>query len=247
MKDEATKQQLYNRLGSDYFWFAGHYALAGMLFERFRPKEGGYLLNIGCGPNEFSPVTETMRYLGADFSWEACRLARSHAPDALIVCCDAHHLPFKNCSIGAVIALELLEHLENDHRAGREFGRVLHPGGKLFVSVPAYAFLWGSHDEWNRHFRRYNDKTLQALAKTARLRIDYRTYYKLAFVVPLWCMRSLKKLTGATASSHDFVTLPRFLNTLLRWCLLIEARIASSVALLAGVSIFSVMTPSEDA
>ena len=243
MKNEATKQRLYDNLGSDYFWFSGHYALAGMLFERFRPEGGTFLLNIGCGPNEFTPASETMRYIGADFSFEACRLAKTHSPHESIVCCDAQALPFKNGSIDAVIALELLEHLEDDRCAAREFRRILDRRGIALVSVPAYMFLWGSHDVWNRHFRRYRAKTVRELADGTGLRIVYQTFYKIPFVIPLFLFRRLKQLFGASESSHDFVPVPQLVNTLLRRYLLCEANIARILPLPAGVSLFTILTP----
>jgi len=45
-------------------------------------------------------------------------------------------LPFAEQSFDYLTCLEGLEHIENPQQAIREFGRVLRPGGQLFVSVP---------------------------------------------------------------------------------------------------------------
>ncbi|MBN1758313.1 MAG: class I SAM-dependent methyltransferase [Chitinispirillaceae bacterium] len=245
MKNEATKQQFYHQLGSDYYWFAGHYALADMLLARFRRKHAANLLNIGCGPNEFSPASSGTWLISADYSFEACRLAKQRQPLAAVVCCDAQQLPFRNGSIGTVIALELLEHLEQDQLAGREFGRVLERDGIVLVSVPAYRFLWGSHDVWNRHVRRYSTGSFRQLVDGTELRISYLTYYKFLFVIPLFLFRNIKKLLGGAEASHDFLPVPRPLNALLRGYLLFEAVIARRVPLPAGVSLFSVLSRSD--
>jgi len=45
-------------------------------------------------------------------------------------------LPFEDAAFDWVIALEVIEHLENRHHALREMRRVLKPGGKLILSTP---------------------------------------------------------------------------------------------------------------
>jgi SAM-dependent methyltransferase len=45
-------------------------------------------------------------------------------------------LPFEARSFDAVVATEVLEHLENPHHLAREFARVLKPHGMLVVTTP---------------------------------------------------------------------------------------------------------------
>ena len=242
MKNEDAKQHHYGELGSDYFWFSGHFALARMLLGRFSGRSAKCLLNIGCGPNEFSPPDSYATVIGADFSFEACRIARSGNPQTFYVCCDAQHLPFREECAAAVVALEILEHCEDDARAVEEFRRVVDKEGIVLVSVPAYRLLWGSHDVWNRHFRRYRAGAVRALAVANRLSVRYLTYYKTAFVLPLFIVRKIKTVISPGGSSHDFFPVPLFVNRLLGKYLYCEAMAARIIPLPAGVSLFAVMT-----
>ena len=49
---------------------------------------------------------------------------------------DAANLPFANSSFAAIIANHSLEHFDQLDRCLQEIGRVIEPGGALFVSVP---------------------------------------------------------------------------------------------------------------
>ena len=54
------------------------------------------------------------------------------------------------------LALDVLEHVADDVDALRELARVVAPGGRVLVTVPQYAWLWGEHDVLAHHHRRYN-------------------------------------------------------------------------------------------
>ncbi len=49
---------------------------------------------------------------------------------------DAHYLPFREASLGAVIAIDVLHHLQNPVVFLKEARRVLEPGGRLILLEP---------------------------------------------------------------------------------------------------------------
>ena len=76
-------------------------------------------------------------------------------------------LPFADDAFDLVTTLDVIEHIDDDVAALRELRRVLRPGGRLLVAVPAFMFLWGKQDEVSHHRRRY---TAASLARRARRR-----------------------------------------------------------------------------
>lgn len=54
-----------------------------------------------------------------------------------------------------VIAMEVLEHIEDDRSALTQWSTWLKPGGLLLLSVPAHMRRWNAADEWAGHVRRY--------------------------------------------------------------------------------------------
>lgn len=69
-------------------------------------------------------------------------------------------LPFRARSFDAVLAFEVLEHVEDDQRVLGEIARVLRPGGIVAISVPLHAALWSELDEACAHVRRYEPADL---------------------------------------------------------------------------------------
>ena len=50
---------------------------------------------------------------------------------------------------------EVIEHVERDLDFLNHYLQWLKPGGLIFITVPAFMFLWSEHDEINQHERRY--------------------------------------------------------------------------------------------
>ena len=59
-----------------------------------------------------------------------------------LVCGDGTSPPFQHKSSDAIMALDLLGHLDDDLQAVRQFVRLLRPEGSLVIFGPAFEFLW---------------------------------------------------------------------------------------------------------
>ena len=75
----------------------------------------------------------------------------------------------------AIVALDVMEHFEDDAAFVRKIADHLRPGGKAVLKVPAQSRLYGEIDRFSGHYRRYDAAGLRALMegqgfRTARLR-----------------------------------------------------------------------------
>ena len=61
---------------------------------------------------------------------------------------------------------------------------MLLPGGVLIVTVPAFQFLWGYHDELHHHRRRYRRGELVQRLKAAGLTVAYAGYFNSILFLP---------------------------------------------------------------
>jgi SAM-dependent methyltransferase len=80
--------------------------------------------------------------------------------------------PFSAHSFDAVVAGEVIEHIEDDRGALEEAARVLRPGGILVISVPAHPGWFGASDTWAGHVRRYTRDDLACVLEDAGLTLE---------------------------------------------------------------------------
>lgn len=138
----------------------------------------------------------------------------------------------------AVLMIDVLEHVENDSQLFREAVARLRPGGTFVVTVPAFASLWSSHDEYLLHFRRYRRSDLQKVVSHATVRVhDVRYLFGALFPVA-FVLRRLRR-RGAKEGS-DLQEVPGWLNVLLLWWFTFEHRALPQR--LFGLSAFAVGT-----
>jgi SAM-dependent methyltransferase len=119
-------------------------------------------------------------------------------PDGLVpgegVCGTVTALPFADASFDVVSAFDVVEHCADDGAALAELARVLVPGGRLLLSVPAYAWAWSDHDVRAGHHRRYDRDRLSRVVEAAGLVVVRRTH-AFAAVFPLFAAeRVLRRL-----------------------------------------------------
>ena len=70
------------------------------------------------------------------------------------------------------IALDVIEHIDDDRAALASIAARLKPGGKLLMTVPAHQWMWSAHDVANHHQRRYSKRGLRQLIEQSPLRLD---------------------------------------------------------------------------
>lgn len=71
--------------------------------------------------------------------------------------------------VASVVAINVLEHIEDDAAALASLARLVQPGGTVVLWVPGYMQLYGDFDRRVGHVRRYTPATLQAAIVAAGL------------------------------------------------------------------------------
>ena len=103
-------------------------------------------------------------------------------------------------SVPSAGAFDVVEHV-NDHD---DFTSGVHqiprPGGRFYVTVPAYRFLWSVEDVEAGHYRRYTKQSLSELLSRNDFEVEYIGYLFSFLVLPIFLLRSLPSRLGLRRS-----------------------------------------------
>jgi SAM-dependent methyltransferase len=199
------------------------------------------VLEVGCGAGGFLSQLEAM-FPGA----RVHGVEPSEPQRAEVLACGGTvldgvfaALPAADASQDLLLALDVLEHCEDDRAALMEAWRVLRPDGLLVLTVPALPGMYSEHDRLNGHFRRYRRRQLMRLVEEAGFRVRRITYLNM-FLLPLgWSARRGRELLGLPAELG--LEVPRApVNALLRWVFSIERPWLRHAVLPIGMSLMLV-------
>ena len=82
-----------------------------------------------------------------------------------------------------LFALNVVEHIKDDTLAIANCKKLLRPGGRMLILVPAYQTLYNTFDEALEHYRRYNKKSLKKLFSDNQLQITHSQYFNFAGIL----------------------------------------------------------------
>ena len=174
----------------DHFWFDGRQRLLLDLVYRGAPPRRA--IDLGCGNGRFlaALAERGAAATGVDAYADSLARARAKAPGATLIAAELGDLPLPSASFDLVAALDVLEHLE-PARLLAEARRLLAPGGRLLLSVPAFACLWSRRDERAGHRLRYRRALLESELAAHGFAPEFFTHYQFLLFPLVWLSRRL--------------------------------------------------------
>lgn len=190
-----------------HWWFVGKRRIIASFVEQAiasrLANSRARLLDVGCGTGaNLLMLNQFGNAEGMDVSEDALAFCRARGLKN-VKRGAAEKLPYDDCSFDVVTALDVLEHLDDDVGCLREMRRVLKPGGRAIIFVPAFMFLWSAKDEVVHHRRRYRLSQLQQAVCAAGFEIERATYANLIFFAPILLSRALLRAVGARIASEE--------------------------------------------
>ncbi|MDP8931473.1 MAG: class I SAM-dependent methyltransferase [Actinomycetota bacterium] len=183
-----------------YWWYQARSRLLRVALGPFVPR-GATLLDVGSAD-------------GPSVAWldgSARRIPLDIDPTGLRaggLCASALALPLREASLDVVSAFDVVEHFPDDVALLTELHRVLRPGGRLLVSVPAYQWAWSSFDRAAGHYRRYTRRSLLRLLASTGFAVE-RATYAFAATFPFFAADRLRaNLLGGDPENVEASSLP---------------------------------------
>jgi SAM-dependent methyltransferase len=163
------------------------------LGRRFREHLGSRVLEIGAGIGTITREIEEGRELVIALEMDRFYVDRlknrfrgkAHVRPYLSDVSQASWDALARERLDSIVLSNVLEHIEDDAQAVRNFRRVLQPGGKLLLLVPALPQLYGAMDEAVGHFRRYTSGGLRTVLEGNGFAVDSLEWMNLVGI-PGW-------------------------------------------------------------
>jgi SAM-dependent methyltransferase len=246
MEQNAYRQ--FMELEQSHFWFVGRRRIFFHLLDReLNGRADRQVLDVGCGAGGMlAPLSRYGQVAGIDTAPELVDFCRARGFERVSVA-SAYELPAENGSLDLITLFDTIEHVPDDLSALRECRRALASDGLLFVSVPAYQFLYANNDRVAQHQRRYTARGLRRKLAQAGFEPSRVTYFNtLLFpaILPAVLAKKAKERFvdpgDATNLSHR---VPAVLNRALAATMGSERHLVARFSLPVGHSIIAMARP----
>jgi SAM-dependent methyltransferase len=171
------------------------------------------ILDVGCGAGLFFDALAPFGHVEGIESDEALVQQSGKWRDRISIG-ELDNLFRPDEPFDTILMLDVLEHVANPEQVLGSARRILRPGGRIVVTVPAFECLWTSHDDLNHHFRRYTAQELRRTIRDAGLLTERVSYMFQSLVIPKLFVRAIEAVKGG-APQVPRVPSPA-VNTMLR-------------------------------
>lgn len=179
MKKEVYLQTESNRKD---WWMNGRISIVLNLLKKIH-KDDDRIVDVGSGPGI---IADTIKSLGYNIS------TIDNSPTSLKILKSKGLNPIEGAlpnlkisdKFDIALLLDVLEHVEDDHKSLDTLYELLNNNGYIIITVPAFMFLWTPKDVDLGHYRRYTKKTLKEVIGKTKFKIEYLSYYNFFLFLP---------------------------------------------------------------
>ena len=149
-------------------------------------------------------------------------------------------MPFEKEQFQLITLLDVLEHIDDDQGSLHTLSNLLHRGGYLVLTVPAFPFLWSAHDTEHHHKRRYRAAQLRQAIESCGLQVQWLSYYNTWLFPAVASVRLLRKLLPGKEVGSELALPPAPMNGVLEALYASERHWLGRLSAPFGVSLIAV-------
>lgn len=174
------------------YWFRHRNECIVAAVKNFPPENNGIIFDIGGGNGYVSMGLEKAGFNAAllEPGKQGAFHARSRGLKN-IVCATLESSGFRPHSIPAAGLFDVIEHIEQDGAFLQAVSTLLIPKGLLYITVPAFSFLWSQEDQNAGHYKRYDLESISQLLQSSGFNVLFATYFFRFLTLPIFLSRSL--------------------------------------------------------
>jgi len=233
------------RVEQDHWWFRARREIVWSLVRRYvggAAERRLHICELGCGTGgNLAAVADRHDVVGVESSPRALEYARRRLGDRVVYGSLPDDIRLPPNAYDVVLLTDVLEHIADDARSAATAMRLIHPGGIVIATVPAYQWLYSRRDVQHHHVRRYSKGRFRALWAAVDCRTLLVSHYNTLLFAPAAAARLASKLRGSDAPVGDLAVPPRAFNDLLARLMGSERNLLARVPLPIGLSLVAVV------
>jgi SAM-dependent methyltransferase len=188
------------------------------MLERIGPlPPTAVIVDLGCSTGYLLEDLRASRpdalLSGIDLVAGGLRKAHDNVPQARLLQADVCALPLEDASVDVAVSANLLEHVPDDRGALAELKRVLRPGARGVLVVPAGPSTYDYYDRFLGHERRYARGEMASKASEAGLEVIEDAHLGSVLYPAFWLVKQRNRRRYATLDGDA-----------------LEARVAANIA-----------------
>jgi len=203
---ELSEYAQMERQEQNYWWHVGRRAVLDKVLSVQLPPSGTLeILDVGCGTGiNYDWLKRWGRVTGLDTNREALAYCREKRAYDDLLQTNGTDLPFSQ-QFDLLTAFDVLEHIPDDRVALQSWHTALKPNGYVFVTVPAYQWLFSAHDKALHHQRRYSARELKQQFEQAGFRVRFISPF---FFFTFPALMAVRLFTKKASPKTSYVTTP---------------------------------------
>ena len=243
---EQQEYEAMYRAQSSLWWYRGMEKITRTVLDGYyKPGSGLKILDAGCGTGaSLGLLSAYGEVVALDYSPVALTFSRRQA-GARFIRGTVNGLPFSRGVFDLVTSFDVICCLGvDDASALAEYARVLKPGGRLVLRLPAYNWLRGAHDCAVDIRERYTARLAKRRLQQAGFAVE-RAGYVNTFLFPLAAAKRLSEPVFRSQHASDLTLNYGRLQRLFEAVLSSESLLTKLVRLPFGLTVLAVARTKE--
>jgi hypothetical protein len=119
-----------------------------------------------------------------------------------VVCSTLQDAGFCSGVLPGVGLFDVVEHIEDDRAFLSDIRSYLIPGGRIYLTVPAFRQLWSGEDKAAGHWHRYTLSQICGLLAGSGFQVEYATCFFQFLLLPIFFLRALPYSLGISSKNR---------------------------------------------
>lgn len=231
------------KVETQHWWFVARRKIIASVIDGLSLESNSKIMDAGCGNGdnleflskygELVAIEREDNALARAKSRQIGKVVKGELPD---------NFPSDiNKENDLIVLLDVLEHIDDDGKSLFGLSNWANQNGRLLITVPAYQFLWTSHDEQHHHKRRYTVKGLRKVVENNGWKVKYISYFN-SFLFPLALIDRIKQKIFPSSKDNGLKMPHKYINIMFEKIFSLESKIVGKFSFPFGLSIIVVAT-----